>query len=97
MAELNQRVYELFGRPVVETFANEYGARLARDFHPLRVQRCIFSDLNHAMWWVGSAAKAVKAQRHALAADPASNSADSPETSFMSLGSQNLNECDALT
>ena len=30
VAEFNQRAYELFGRPVVKAFANEYGAKLSR-------------------------------------------------------------------
>jgi hypothetical protein len=46
VSEFNQRAYELFGRPVVETVANEYGAKLAREFHPLRWQRWAISDLN---------------------------------------------------
>ena len=36
VAEFNQRAYELFGRPLVQAFANEYGAKLSRQFHPLR-------------------------------------------------------------
>jgi pimeloyl-ACP methyl ester carboxylesterase len=69
VSELNQRVYELFGRPVVESFANEYGARLEREFHPLRFQRWAFSDLNPALSALGPTAKAVKAQRRALPAE----------------------------
>ena len=45
VAEFNQRAYELFGRPVVKAFANEYGAKLSRLLHPLRAQRWAFSDL----------------------------------------------------
>jgi hypothetical protein len=30
IAEFNQRAYELFGRPLVKAFANEYGAKMAR-------------------------------------------------------------------
>lgn len=69
VADLNQRIYELFGRPVVEAFANEYTALLARQFHPMRFQRWVFSDLNPALWWLGTAAQAVKAQRRALPAE----------------------------
>src|SRR4030095_17113890 len=46
VAEFNQRAYELFGRTLVEALANEYGAKLSREFHPLRFQRWAFSDLN---------------------------------------------------
>ena len=69
LAEFNQRAYELFGRPVVKAFANEYGAKLSRLLHPLRAQRWAFSDLNPALWWLAPAAKAVKENRQATAAD----------------------------
>ena len=69
VSEFNQRAYELFGRPLVKALANEYGAKLSRVFHPLRVQRWAFSDLNPWMWWLTPAAEAVKAQRQALAPD----------------------------
>ena len=69
VAEFNQRAYELFGRPVVKAFANEYGAKLSRLLHPLRAQRWAFSDLNPALWWLAPAAKAVKEHRQATAPD----------------------------
>jgi hypothetical protein len=69
VAELNQQVYEMFGRPVVKSFANEYGARLAREFHPLRFQRWAFSDLNPALGALGPMAQAVKTGRRALPAE----------------------------
>jgi len=65
VAEFNQRAYELFGRPVVKAFANEYGAKLSRVFHPLRAQRWAFSDLNPALWWLEPVAKAVTEHRQA--------------------------------
>jgi hypothetical protein len=69
VAEFNQRAYELFGRPLVRLFANEYGAKLAREFHPLRFQRWVVSDLNPCLWWLAPAAQAVKAQRQAVPSD----------------------------
>jgi hypothetical protein len=69
VAEFNQRAYELFGRPLVRMFANEYGARLAREFHPLRFQRWACSDLNPFLWWLEPAAALVRDQRQALPAD----------------------------
>ena len=69
VAELNQRLYELFGRPLVQSIANEYAAKLSREFHPLRWQRWAFSDLNPWLWWLAPAAEAVKAQRQALGPD----------------------------
>ncbi|HSQ09773.1 MAG TPA: DUF3141 domain-containing protein [Burkholderiaceae bacterium] len=69
VSEFNQRAYELFGRPLVKALANEYGAKLSREFHPLRYQRWAFSDLNPFLGWLAPAAQAVKAQRQALASD----------------------------
>ncbi|HUH94544.1 MAG TPA: DUF3141 domain-containing protein [Casimicrobiaceae bacterium] len=69
VSEFNQRAYELFGRPVIEMLANEYGAKLSREFHPLRWQRWAISDLNPWLWWLAPAAEAVKAQRQALPPD----------------------------
>jgi hypothetical protein len=69
IAEFNQRAYELFGRPVVKAFANEYGAKLSRVLHPLRAQRWAFSDLNPALWWLEPVAKAVKEHRNATSAE----------------------------
>jgi pimeloyl-ACP methyl ester carboxylesterase len=69
VAEFNQRAYELFGRPLVQALANEYGARLSREFHPLRFQRWAISDLNPWLWWLAPAAQAAKAYRQALEPD----------------------------
>ena len=69
VSEFNQRAYELFGRPLVQALSNEYGAKLSREFHPLRLQRWAISDLNPWLWWLAPAAQAVKAQRQALAPD----------------------------
>ena len=69
VAESNQRAYELFGRPLVQGLSNEYAAKLSREFHPLRLQRWAFSDLNPWLWWLAPTAQAVKAQRQALAPD----------------------------
>ena len=69
VSEFNQRAYELFGRPLVQALSTEFGARLARAFHPLRFQRWAVSDLNPWLWWLGPAAQAVKAQRRPAAPD----------------------------
>jgi hypothetical protein len=69
VSEFNQRAYELFGRPVIEMLANEYGAKLSREFHPLRWQRWAISDLNPWLWWLAPSAQTVKAQRQALPPD----------------------------
>ncbi len=66
IAELNQRAYELFARPLVQQLANEPAAKLGRDFHPMRLQRWALSDLNPWLAWLGPAAELVRGQRQAI-------------------------------
>jgi len=63
VSEFNQRAYELFAQPLVQSLSNEYSAKVQRQFHPLRLQRWALSDLNPWLGWLGPAAEAVKAQR----------------------------------
>jgi pimeloyl-ACP methyl ester carboxylesterase len=65
LSEFNQRAYELFAQPLVQSMSNELSAKLLREFHPLRMQRWAFSDRNPWLWWLAPAAEAVKAQRQA--------------------------------
>ena len=69
LSDFNQRAYELFAQPLIQSMSNEMSAKVARQFHPLRFQRWAFSDLNPWLAWLGPAAQAVKAQRQPLAAD----------------------------
>ncbi len=69
ISEFNQQAYELFVQPFVQASANDWTAKLRRQFHPLRMQRWLFSDLNPWMAWVGPAADAVKVQRKARGED----------------------------
>src|SRR5262245_20096394 len=69
VSELNQRAYEVFARPLVQSVSNELGAQLQRAFHPLRFQRWALSDFNPFMQWLGPAAEAVKEMRQPVAAD----------------------------
>ncbi|GAB2599770.1 DUF3141 domain-containing protein [Ramlibacter solisilvae] len=69
ISEFNQRAYELFARPLVQAMANDFSAKLGRDFHPLRWQRWAVSDLNPLCWWLPAAAQAVKEHRQPLDAD----------------------------
>src|SRR5688572_5612468 len=69
ISEFNQRAYELFVQPAVQAMSNDFTAKLAREFHPLRLQRWAFSDLNPCLAWLGPAAQTVKAQRQPVAAD----------------------------
>jgi hypothetical protein len=51
--------------------ANDYSAKLGREFHPLRFQRWAISDLNPWLWWLGPTAEIIKQQRQAAPADSA--------------------------
>ena len=68
LSEFNQSAYELFAQPLVQSLANEAAAEVAREFHPLRVQRWAISDLNPWLAWLPAAADAVKAQRKPVGA-----------------------------
>ncbi|MCW9077776.1 MAG: DUF3141 domain-containing protein [Gammaproteobacteria bacterium] len=65
IGEFNQRAYELFARPLVQSMSNEFSAKLGREFHPLRFQRWAVSDLNPWLQWLGPAADLVRSQRQA--------------------------------
>jgi len=63
LSDFNQRAYELFAQPLVQSLSNEVSADLGRQFHPLRMQRWALSDQNPWMWWLKYAAESVKKQR----------------------------------
>jgi pimeloyl-ACP methyl ester carboxylesterase len=69
ISEFNQRAYELFLQPFVQSMSNEYAARLQRQFHPLRWQRWAMSDLNPFLAWVAPTAELVRSQRQPVEAD----------------------------
>ena len=57
ISEFNQRAYELFAQPLVQSLATKSRAKLSRQFHPLRFQRWALSDLNPWLAWLGPAAR----------------------------------------
>lgn len=63
LSEFNQRAYELFAQPFVQSLSNEVTAKIGRQFHPLRFQRWAFSDLNPWLAWLAPASAAVRATR----------------------------------
>jgi len=69
VSEFNQRAYEMFAQPLVQSMASDFSAKIARELHPLRAQRSAISDANPWLAWLGPAAQAVKAQRQALEPD----------------------------
>ena len=71
ISEFNQRAYELFLQPLVQASSGEYGAKLRRQLHPLRMQRWSLSDLNPWLAWIAPAAQLVRAKRAEVAPDNA--------------------------
>jgi pimeloyl-ACP methyl ester carboxylesterase len=69
VSDFNQRAYELFAQPLVQSMANEMTAKLLRSYHPLRFQRWAMSSINPWMGWVPIAAQAVKSRRQAVGPD----------------------------
>src|SRR4051812_320911 len=86
VSEFNQRAYEVFARPMVQALASEQGAKLGRDFHPLRFQRWFLSDLNPWLAWLAPAAEMVKAHRQALPADDPARNAETTFAELVSAG-----------
>lgn len=63
VSDFNQRAYDLFARPFVELWSNQYTAAMGRLFHPMRFQRWAISDVNPWLAWLGPAADQVREQR----------------------------------
>ncbi len=76
MSEFNQQAYEIFAQPLVQATANEFTAKLGREFHPLRVQHWAWSDFNPWLGWLAPVAQQVKAQRRKAAPDNPLGSAE---------------------
>ena len=69
ISEFNQRAYELFLQPLIQSTSNEFTAKLRRQFHPLRFQRWALSDLNPWLGWLRPAAELVKVRRVGIGDD----------------------------
>lgn len=84
VSDINQRLYEMFGRPLVQQFANESTAEFARQTHPARVERWAWSDRNPLMPWLGSLAETVRANRKPLGSDNPLRQAEARASSLIS-------------
>ena len=71
ISDFNQRAYELFLQPLVQSTSGELAGKMQRQFHPLRLQRWSVSDLNPWLAWLGPAAAMVRAKRAPAGADNA--------------------------
>jgi Protein of unknown function (DUF3141) len=69
VSEVNAGLYEQVAAPAVRSLASEPTAELTRQFHPLRVQRWMLSDLNPWLLPFALAAPLVRANRQACSAD----------------------------
>ena len=84
VSEFNQRAYEMFARPVVQSMSNETTAKLGRDFHSLRFQRWAISDANPWLAWLAPAAEVVRAQRKAVGPEDPLRKAEGAMSELMS-------------
>jgi hypothetical protein len=84
VSEFNQRAYELFARPMVQALSSDFGAKLGRELHPLRLQRWALSDLNPWLGWLAPAAQAVKALRQPVGSDDPARKAEKMLSELMS-------------
>ncbi len=69
LSEASAEAYDLLARPIVQSFVTPRSAALARELHPARVQRRVFSSSNPAMAWMPAAAEWAKKNRPTVAAD----------------------------
>jgi len=86
VSDFNQRAYELFAQPFVQAMSNDVTATWLRQFHPLRAQRWMMSDMNPWLAWLGPAADAVKAARNPDAAPGAWHAAEHFGSDMLSAG-----------
>lgn len=84
ISEFNQRAYELFMQPLIRATSNVFTAKLARQFHPLRFQRWLVSDLNPWVRWLGPAAGLVRERREPAAKDNALTAIEQAASSSIS-------------
>ena len=84
VSEFNQRGYELFAQPLIQSLSNEFAAKLSREFHPLRFQRWAFSDANPWLAWLAPAAQAIKTHRKPLAGEEPARKVEKMMSEFIS-------------
>jgi len=69
LSVINEKIYAIYGRPLVRSLVTEKTAEIRRNLHPLRAQRWFFSDNNPFMGTVSAAASTVKAGRKPVSKD----------------------------
>jgi pimeloyl-ACP methyl ester carboxylesterase len=66
VSEFNQRAYEATAAPWIQGMSNDFTAKMMRLFHPLRMERWLWSDLNPCLAWLHPAAENIAPNRHAM-------------------------------
>jgi pimeloyl-ACP methyl ester carboxylesterase len=69
LSVINEKIYAIYGRPLVRSLVTEKTAEMLRNLHPLRAQRWFFSDNNPFMGSIPAMASAVKANRKPVSKD----------------------------
>ncbi len=76
LSELTERAYELLARPAVREATPDWLAKVLREWHPLRVQRWVFSDRNPLLAGLPHAAAMARAHRRPRSSDNAGRRAE---------------------
>ncbi len=84
ISEFNQRAYDLFVSPLVKSMANEPAAEFARQFHPLRAQRWMWSSTNPLLSWLKPVADSVREQRRAVPTEQSFRNAERVSSDMLS-------------
>jgi pimeloyl-ACP methyl ester carboxylesterase/uncharacterized tellurite resistance protein B-like protein len=69
VSETNDALYRTWVRPWVQALTTPWSAELLRQWHPLRLQRYGWSDLNPCLWPLAAWAPMVKQSRRPVKAD----------------------------
>jgi pimeloyl-ACP methyl ester carboxylesterase len=69
VSELNAKAYKTWVRPWLQMLPLRAWGDAMTEFHPLRLQRRLWSDSNPVARLIGRAAEKVRAERHAVATD----------------------------
>jgi pimeloyl-ACP methyl ester carboxylesterase len=86
LSELTERAYELLVRPAVRESTPEWVAKVLREWHPLRVQRWMYSDRNPLLAGLPFAADLARGYRHARADDNLGRRVERLHSEYVSAG-----------
>lgn len=84
VSEFNQRAYDLFVSPLIRTYSSDTWAKMARQFHPLRMQRWMWSSVNPSLAWLKPVADFVRERRRPVAPDQSLRKAERAGSDWLS-------------